>query len=149
MPKTYMHVAHMSRCKDERLDPFGALAQVQVENETEPWYNVKKFVNRMRKHKMAELEKIYRRNDNFVFRRIEGETILVPIRDNVGDLDCIYSLNAVGALVWEHLDGSHDLDAIKNRIAAEYDVSDNDVQADLLSFIHEMKTIAAVEAVRR
>jgi hypothetical protein len=98
---------------------------------------------------MAELEKIYRRNDNFVFRRIEGETILVPIRDNVGDLDCIYSLNAVGALVWEHLDGSHDLDAIKNRIAAEYDVSDNDVQADLLSFIHEMKTIAAVEAVRR
>ena len=98
---------------------------------------------------MIELGQIYRRNDNFVFRRIEGETILVPIRDNVGDLDCIYSLNPVGALVWEHLDGSHDLDAIKNRIAAEYDVSDNDVQADLLSFIDEMKTIAAVEAVRR
>jgi len=98
---------------------------------------------------MIELGQIYRRNDNFVFRRIEGETILVPIRDNVGDLDCIYSLNPVGALVWEHLDGSHDLDAIKKRIAAEYDVSDNDVQADLLSFIDEMKTIAAVEAVRR
>ena len=98
---------------------------------------------------MAELEKIYRRNDNFVFRRIEGETILVPIRGNVGDLDCIYSLNPVGALVWEHLDGSHDLDAIQNRIAAEYDVCDHDVQADLLSFINEMKTIAAVEAVRR
>ena len=98
---------------------------------------------------MIELGQIYRRNDSFVFRRIEGETILVPIRDNVGDLDCIYSLNPVGALVWEHLDGSHDLDAIKNRIAAEYDVSDNDVQADLLSFIDEMKTIAAVEAVRR
>ena len=98
---------------------------------------------------MIELGQIYRRNDSFVFRRIEGETILVPIRDNVGDLDCIYSLNPVGALVWEHLDGSHDLDAIKNRIAAEYDVCDNDVQADVLSFINEMKTIAAVEAVRR
>jgi hypothetical protein len=84
-----------------------------------------------------------------VFRRIEGETILVPIRANVGDLDCIYSLNSVGALVWEHLDGSQDLDAIKTRIMAEYDVGDNDVQADLLSFINEMKTIAAVEAVRR
>jgi hypothetical protein len=98
---------------------------------------------------MIELGQIYRRNDNFVFRRIEGETILVPIRANVGDLDCIYSLNSVGALVWEHLDGSQDLDAIKNRITAEYDVCDNDVQADLLSFINEMKTIAAVEAVRR
>jgi len=98
---------------------------------------------------MIELGQIYRRNDNFVFRRIEGETILVPIRGNVGDLDCIYSLNSVGALVWEHLDGSQDLDAIKTRIMAEYDVCDNDVQADLLSFINEMKTIAAVEAVRR
>ncbi len=98
---------------------------------------------------MAELEKIYRRNDNFVFRRIEGETVLVPIRDNVGDLDCIYSLNPVGALVWEHLDGSHDLDAIKNRITAEYDVADDKAETDLLSFINEMKTIAAVEAVRR
>jgi hypothetical protein len=98
---------------------------------------------------MIELGQIYRRNDSFVFRRIEGETILVPIRDNVGDLDCIYSLNPVGALVWEHLDGSHDLDAIKNRIAAEYDVTDDKAEADLLSFINEMKTIAAVEAVLR
>jgi len=103
----------------------------------------------MGKHKMAELEKIYRRNDNFVFRRIEGETVLVPIRDNVGDLDCIYSLNTVGALVWEHLDGSQDLDAIKNRITAEYDIADDKAETDLLSFINEMKTIAAVEAVRR
>jgi hypothetical protein len=98
---------------------------------------------------MAELDKIYRRNDNFVFRQIEGETVLVPIRDNVGDLGCIYSLNPVGALVWEHLDGSQDLGAIKNRIAAEYDVADDKAETDLLSFINEMKTIAAVEAVRR
>jgi hypothetical protein len=103
----------------------------------------------MRKHKMAELDKIYRRNDNFVFRQIEGETILVPIRGNVGDLDCIYSLNPVGALVWEHLDGSQDLGAIKNRIATEYDVADDKAETDLLSFIDEMKTIAAVEAVCR
>jgi hypothetical protein len=98
---------------------------------------------------MAELEKIYRRNENFVFRRIEGETILVPIRSNVGDLDCIYSLNPVGALVWEHLDGSQDLDAIKSQIAAEYDVTDNEAETDLLSFIEEMKTIAAVTVPNR
>jgi hypothetical protein len=98
---------------------------------------------------MIELGQIYRRNENFVFRRIEGETILVPIRGNVGDLNCIYSLNPVGALVWEHLDGSQDLDAIKNRIAAEYDVADDKAERDLLAFIEEMKTIAAVTIPRR
>jgi hypothetical protein len=101
----------------------------------------------MEHHKMAELEIFYRRNDNFVFRRIEGETILVPIRDNVGDLDCIYSLNPVAALVWEHLDGVHDLAAIKERIAGEFEVSAGVAEADLLFFIEEMKTIAAVTAV--
>lgn len=98
---------------------------------------------------MTELEEIYRRNDNFVFRRIEGETILVPIRGNVTDLDCIYSLNPVAAMVWEHLDGSADLKTIQDMIAAEYDASGDDIRADLLSFITEMKTIAAVEAVHR
>jgi len=98
---------------------------------------------------MSELEKIYRRNENFVFRHIEGETILVPIRGNVGDLDCIYSLNPVAAMVWERLDGSADLKAIQDIIAEQYDVSADEVRTDLLSFINEMKTIAAVEAVSR
>ncbi len=98
---------------------------------------------------MAELDKVYRRNDHFVFRRIEGETILVPIRGDVGDLDCIYSLNPVAALVWECLDGSHDLAAIKERIAGEFEVAGSDAETDLLSFIEEMKTIAAVTAVNR
>jgi hypothetical protein len=98
---------------------------------------------------MIELSQIYRRNENFVFRRIEGETILVPIRGNVDDLDCIYSLNPVAALVWENLDGSVDLKTIQDRITTEYDVCDHDVQADLLSFINEMKPLEAVEVVRR
>jgi hypothetical protein len=98
---------------------------------------------------MTELEKIYRRNDHFVFRQIEGEAILVPIRGNVGDLDCIYSLNPVGAFVWEHLDGSHDLEAIKSKIATGYGVADEEVETDLLSFIEEMKTIAAVTESNR
>jgi hypothetical protein len=52
-------------------------------------------------------------------------------------------------MVWEYLDGSVDLKTIQNHIMAEYNVCDNDVQAGLLLFIYEMKTIAAVEAVRR
>jgi hypothetical protein len=97
---------------------------------------------------MPELEKIYRRNENFVFRRIEGEAILVPIRGNVGDLDCIYSLNPVGALVWERLDGSMDLKGIQASIAAEYDVGRQKAEADLIEFIRDMEAIGAVTEAR-
>ena len=54
---------------------------------------------------MDELQKKYRKNENFVYRMIKHETILVPIKDNVGDMDSLYNLNEVGAFVWERLDG--------------------------------------------
>jgi hypothetical protein len=96
---------------------------------------------------MTVLSQIYRRNDNFVSRRIENETVLVPIRNNVGDLDCIYSLNPVGALVWEQLDGVATLEAIRDRIVGEYDVSAVAAAADLNAFVAEMESISAIRPV--
>jgi len=98
---------------------------------------------------MTELDKVFRRNENFVHRRIEGETILVPIRSNVGDLDHIYSLNEVGAFIWNAFDGSKDLAALKALLASEYQVSDAEAEADLLFFVQELEEIdAAVPVVR-
>jgi hypothetical protein len=98
---------------------------------------------------MIETDRVYRRNENFVFRRIEGETILVPIRANVGDLECIYSLNALGALVWERLDGKTGTQAIKRAITDAYDVHAAEAEADLLTFLREMESIDAVVAAGR
>ncbi len=96
---------------------------------------------------MNECGRIYRRDPNFVSRRIENETVLVPIRNNVGDLDCIFSLNPVGALVWEHLDGAATLEAIRDRIVGEYDVSVVAAEADLNAFVAEMESISAIRPV--
>ena len=96
---------------------------------------------------MTALNQIYRRDPNFVSRRIEAETVLVPIRNNVGDLDCIYSLNPVGALVWEQLDGVATLEAIRDRIVGEYDVSAVAAEADLDAFVAEMESISAIRPV--
>ena len=93
---------------------------------------------------MIDLNLRYQRNENFVFRRIEDETILVPIKDNVGDMGSIYSVNEIGALIWEHLDGEQNLTAIKDRIIAEYEVSSRDVEADMREFVTDLMEIDAV-----
>lgn len=93
---------------------------------------------------MIELGQIYRRSDNFVFRRIEGETILVPIKGNVEDLESIYSLNETAAMAWQSLDGARDLKTVAGLITEEYDVPRDQAEADLLAFVQEMKTIDAV-----
>ncbi len=96
---------------------------------------------------MEDLEKQHRKNESFVFRKIENETILVPIKDNVGDMDSIYNLNELGAFVWEHLDGEKRLIDIKDLILKEFDVSSEEAEKDLLEFVGELEAIDAVFAV--
>jgi hypothetical protein len=93
---------------------------------------------------MIDLNRRYHRHENFVFRRIEDETILVPIKDNVGDMGSIYNLNEVGALVWELLDGQKTLGDIRDTVVAQFKVSTQEAQADICEFISQLETIDAV-----
>ena len=96
---------------------------------------------------MIDLNQCYQRKENFVFRRIEDETILVPIKDNVGDMGTIYSLNEIGALIWEHLDGEQNLAAIKDKIMAEYEIGPREVEAHMREFVTDLTQIEAVSLV--
>ena len=97
---------------------------------------------------MSDLERCYRRNESFVFRRIEDETILVPIKDNVGDMGSIYNLNDVGAFVWEQIDGVKSLQDIKNSLLEEYEVSSREAEGDLLEYVAQLKEIDALKLIR-
>ena len=94
---------------------------------------------------MGSLDQRYRRDENFVFRQIDSETILVPIKDNVGDMGSIYNLNATGAFIWQQLDGSQPLRAIADAVAQEFDVSVEQAQSDLQDFIDQLEAIEAVK----
>ena len=97
--------------------------------------------------KMIELKKCYCRDENFVFRRIENETILVPIKDNVGDMGSIYSLNEIGAFIWEQLDGRRNLEAVNDKIMDAYEVPHQRAETDLKAFMADLIEIEAVRLV--
>ena len=93
---------------------------------------------------MVDLEKKYKRNENFVFRKIDEEMILVPIKNNVGDMGFIYSLNEVGAFIWEHLDGSNQLVEINKMILEAFEVSAQEAKEDLSTFLGDLEGIGAI-----
>ena len=93
---------------------------------------------------MQRIDKVFQKNENFVFRQIDDETILVPIKNNVGDMGSIYNLNEVGAYIWEHLDGEKTLSEIKNKIAVEFEVSPETAEEDLMEFVNQLEEIEAV-----
>ncbi|MGA1823941.1 MAG: PqqD family protein [bacterium] len=93
---------------------------------------------------MDDLKAHYKRNDNFVFRKIDNETILVPIKENVADMGFIYNLNEAGAFIWEHLDGTRQLCAIKNMMTEEFEVSSEQAEEDIIEFVNQLEKIEAI-----
>jgi hypothetical protein len=93
---------------------------------------------------MADLELRFKRNENFVFRKIGNEMVLVPIKDNVGDMGYIYNFNELAAFVWDNLDGKDRLLDIKNSIVEEFEVSAQQAEKDLCEFVDDLKEIGAI-----
>jgi len=99
---------------------------------------------------MARLDQeaaLYERNPDFVFRRVVDELVLVPVRQDVADMDCIYTMNPVGAFIWEKLDGRATVAEIGAAIAREYEVDPQAASADLLDFLRELESAGAVRRV--
>jgi hypothetical protein len=96
---------------------------------------------------MDYLERRYEKDPSIVHRNIAGEAILVPIRRNVADMESIYTLDEVGAFIWELIDGQRTAGDIKVAILNEYDVAPEVAEADLAEFLQQLQAIGAVKAV--
>jgi hypothetical protein len=93
---------------------------------------------------MEFLDKVYKRSDSIVFRRIGDECILVPIRQEVGDLENIYTLNDTAARIWELLDGTAKGIEIRDKIIEEFEVMPEEAEKDLVHHLRELANIKAI-----
>jgi hypothetical protein len=79
--------------------------------------------------------RIYQREENIVSREIAGETILVPIRGKLADMQNIFTLNTVGAYIWDQLDGINSLAQILDSLLDQFEVDRQEAEEDILEFI--------------
>ena len=87
----------------------------------------------------------FTKNPSMVARKIAGEFILVPIRQDVGNLQFMYTLNEVGGRIWELLDGTGTTaEEIVTVLTEEFEVEAPEAGADVNEFLEQMKEIGAV-----
>jgi coenzyme PQQ synthesis protein D (PqqD) len=77
----------------------------------------------------------FRKEVGFVTRTIAGETIIVPIRGGVGELDAIFTLNEVGTRIWQLLDRPLTVDQMAGEIAGEHEVEPAVAARDVAEFL--------------
>jgi CTP synthase (UTP-ammonia lyase) len=93
---------------------------------------------------MSLLDKIYKKSDSIVSRKIADEFILVPIRQNVGDLESISTLNEVAARIWELINGKKKVREIKDKIVEEFEVTPQQAEKDLIEYLKQLEGIEAI-----
>ena len=93
---------------------------------------------------MPEPNALYRPSADVVCRQVGGESILVPIRQNVGSLDYVYTLDPVAARVWALLDGQRTLHDIVTEICGEFDVDRDTATSDVSTLLDDLAEASLV-----
>lgn len=87
---------------------------------------------------MKDLKSIPSHSSSVVARKTGSEYILVPITDNIADMNSVYTLNETGAFLWENIDGKKTLDDLINLLVSDYDITRDQAEKDVICFIEDL-----------
>ncbi|NWF98588.1 MAG: PqqD family protein [Nitrospirae bacterium] len=80
----------------------------------------------------------FKKAENIVSRFVAGETILVPIKGKLADMQKIFTLNNVANFIWQRLDGERNLSDILNDVMNCFDVERPQAENDIQELISEL-----------
>jgi hypothetical protein len=72
-----------------------------------------------------------------VARVIGGETLVVPVHGDVGDLASVYSFNETGTRIWEALADPRSVDELASLVESQYLTSAENARLDIERFLEE------------
>jgi Coenzyme PQQ synthesis protein D (PqqD) len=96
---------------------------------------------------MISLDVRFVRNQEVVARKIQGELIIVPVRRGVGDLNSLYTMNPVGAALWDFLTEGHTVGEMVERVCDEFEVTAAEAQRDIAVFLDSLVEEKLIESV--
>jgi len=95
----------------------------------------------------ADSGKVYRKRGELVCREIGGETVVVPVAGKLADLDKVYCMEPVARFIFDLIDGEKALSAIRAAVLAEYEVTPEEAERDLLEFVGQLREAGLIEEV--
>ena len=87
---------------------------------------------------MTGLKSILSHSPSIVTRKTGNEYVLVPIANNIADMNSVYTLNETGAFIWEHINGKRSVEELIGDLTTEYEIDNDTASKDLFLFIENM-----------
>jgi hypothetical protein len=80
------------------------------------------------------------RNDDIIWRKIEDKVVLIGKEGTE-----IHTLNKTASYVWELCDGANNPDEIAAKLGERFDVTQEEVYADVREIISKMEQMGLIE----
>lgn len=87
---------------------------------------------------MISLNSVVSQSSSIVTRKTGKEYVLVPIANNIADMNSVYTLNETGAFLWEQIDGKKSVKDLIQALIAEYETDIETATGDVFSFIEDL-----------
>jgi hypothetical protein len=88
---------------------------------------------------MDILDKCFVKEKELVTRDVAGEIIIVPIKGHVGDLEGVFTLNELGVMIWQLMDGQTTVRQLMEAVKDEYDVEAQEAEKDVVDFLRSLE----------
>jgi hypothetical protein len=83
-------------------------------------------------------KELFARKNAFAARKVGNEMVLVPVKGSVADMEEMFTLNEVGAFIYEQLDANATVGSLEQAIVNEFDADSAEVRADLDDFLVQL-----------
>jgi hypothetical protein len=88
---------------------------------------------------MIDPETVPSHSPSVVTRKTGNEYVLVPLANNIADMNSVYTLNETGAFIWEQIDGKRTARDLIDLLTLEYETDIETATKDVFDFIENMK----------
>lgn len=90
------------------------------------------------------MKRQFTKTGSVVERKVRDSVILVPLGGDTARIDNLYTLNALGSLIWSQASTGVTEDEIIAAIAAECDADESTIRRDCRTLLDELVNIGAL-----
>lgn len=94
---------------------------------------------------MIDLKSVISHSPDIVTKKTGNEYVLVPLANNIADMNKLFTLNETGAFIWELIDGKKNVGEIVAKFTEEFDIDHETATKDILSFIKNMSNYLIIK----
>ena len=94
---------------------------------------------------MTDLTSVPFHSPSAVTRKTGSEYVIVPVSNNIADMESVYTLNETGAFIWEHINGKNSILDIIDALTQEFEINKETASNDVISLIETLKEYLIIE----